>query len=75
MAKTRRPRKPAVKQPSVAEPEVEKVEKPKETFTVMLKEAVTYQFEGMLFRRGVSKDVPMKYLKKFQTNGYFAVTV
>lgn len=82
----RRPRKPAAKQPEptsepIVEEEEEVVEKaapkpaPKTHFTAMLKDAISYQYEGMMFRGGIPQTVPIKYLKKFQSNGRFTVTV
>lgn len=44
------------------------------TFTALLMNGVTYEFLGMKFRKNVPRDVPMKYLKKFRSNGWFQVS-
>lgn len=48
--------------------------KPKTHFTALLKQGTTYEYEGMVFIRGIPKQVEIKYLKKFQHNGWFTIT-
>lgn len=43
-------------------------------FTALLMTGTTYEYMGMKFRRGVPREVSKKYLKKFQTNGWFQVS-
>lgn len=43
-------------------------------FTALLMTGTTYEYMGMKFRRGVPREVSRKYLKKFQTNGWFQVS-
>lgn len=45
----------------------------KTSFKVMLKEAATYDYNGMHFRRGIPADVPIRYYETFKSNGFFVV--
>jgi hypothetical protein len=46
----------------------------KKYFTALLMEGTTYEYLGMVFRKGVPSLVPMKYLQRFRCNGWFQVS-
>jgi hypothetical protein len=71
MARSRKPRKPAAEAP---EEITEETPKQKPFFTVMLKTALSYEVDGMVFRRGIPKQVALKHLPKFKANGHFQVS-
>lgn len=81
MGRSRKPKK-SLDELETTEPVEEKklpgiaqiTKQPRTHFTVLLKHGVTYEFEGMVFHKGIPKTVEMKYLKKFETNGWFTVT-
>ncbi len=56
------------------EVKTEPTKKQRTHFTALLKQGTTYEFEGMVFYKGIPKQVEMKYIKKFQTNGWFTIT-
>lgn len=56
------------------EESIEPTKKQRTHFTALLKQGTTYEFEGMVFNKGIPKRVEMKYIKKFQTNGWFTIT-
>ena len=46
----------------------------KENFVALLMQGTTYEYLGMKFRKGVPQPVPMKYLARFRSNGWFQVS-
>lgn len=45
----------------------------KSNFTALLLRASKYEYNGIVFNRGVPKKVPIKYLKFFKNNGWFQI--
>jgi hypothetical protein len=53
---------------------VRQVANQRSEFTALLMQGTTYEYLGMVFRRGVPQGVPMKYYERFKSNGWFQVS-